>query len=44
MTKIRSEITEMDVRIGVLEAMLLQARMRDEKLLQDDLATPLSAR
>lgn len=44
MTKIKAEITEMDVRIGVLESMLLQSRLREAKLLEEDLANPLSAR
>ncbi|GLV33098.1 Intraflagellar transport 57 [Carabus blaptoides fortunei] len=44
MTRIKAEITEMDVRIGVLESMLLQSRLREAKLLEEDLANPLSAR
>ncbi|GJQ77552.1 hypothetical protein Trydic_g20941 [Trypoxylus dichotomus] len=36
-SKIKSEIVEMDVRIGVLQAILLQIRVRDKKLLEDDL-------
>lgn len=42
--KIKSEIVEMDVRIGVLQSMLLQSRLRDSQLLEEDLANPISAR
>lgn len=34
--KIKNEIVEMDVRIGVLECILLQAKIRDEKLLENE--------
>lgn len=43
-TKVKMEITEMDVRIGVLQSMLLQSRLRDSQLLEEDLANPISAR
>lgn len=36
-TKIKSEITEMDVRIGVLECTLLQAKLREKNMLDEDL-------
>nr|XP_022903462.1 intraflagellar transport protein 57 homolog isoform X1 [Onthophagus taurus] len=36
-TKIKSEIMEMDVRIGVLQCLLLQLKIRDKKILEDDL-------
>lgn len=36
-SKIKSEIIEMDVRIGVLQCLLLQIKIRDKKLLEDDL-------
>ncbi|KAI4463611.1 ift57/hippi [Holotrichia oblita] len=36
-SKIKSEIVEMDVRIGVLQCLLLQIKIRDKKLLEDDL-------
>ncbi|XP_049834684.1 intraflagellar transport protein 57 homolog isoform X1 [Schistocerca gregaria] len=39
-TKVKSEITSMDVRIGVLENSLLQARLRDKSQLQQDMNTP----
>lgn len=36
-SQIKSEITGMDVRVGVLEHSLLQARLRDKNLLQQDM-------
>ncbi|KRT82878.1 hypothetical protein AMK59_3045 [Oryctes borbonicus] len=41
-SKIKSEIVEMDVRIGVLQCILLQIRVRDKKLLEDDLGQTIS--
>jgi estrogen-related receptor beta like 1 len=41
--QIKSEITGMDVRVGVLEHSLLQARLRDKNLLQQDMNAPLHA-
>lgn len=38
-SQIKSEITGMDVRVGVLEHSLLQARLRDKNLLQQDMNT-----
>lgn len=35
--KIKSELTAMDIRIGVLECYLLQSKVRQNKLLEDDL-------
>ncbi|XP_034247885.1 intraflagellar transport protein 57 homolog [Thrips palmi] len=37
--RMKSEITAMDVQIGVLEHSLLQARLRDKSLLQQDMNT-----
>ena len=37
LARVKSEITSMDVRIGVLEHSLLQARMRDRSNMQRDL-------
>lgn len=42
-SQIKSEITGMDVRVGVLEHSLLQARLRDKNLLQQDMNAPLHA-
>jgi uncharacterized protein YoxC len=42
-SQIKSEITGMDVRVGVLEHSLLQARLRDKNLLQQDMNAPLNA-
>jgi estrogen-related receptor beta like 1 len=39
-SQIKSEITGMDVRAGVLEHSLLQARLRDKNLLQQDMNAP----
>lgn len=36
-SQIKSEITGMDVRLGVLEHSLLQARLRDKNLLLQDM-------
>lgn len=36
--KIKTEISEMDVRIGVLECVLLQLKLRDKKMLDEDLS------
>jgi estrogen-related receptor beta like 1 len=36
-SQIKSEITAMDVRLGVLEHSLLQARLRDKNLLLQDM-------
>lgn len=36
-SQIKSEITGMDVRLGVLEHSLLQARLRDKNLLLQDI-------
>ena len=37
LARVKSEITSMDVRIGVLEHTLLQARMKDRSNMQRDL-------
>ena len=37
LARVKSEITSMDVRIGVLEHSLLQARMKDRSNMQRDL-------
>lgn len=42
-SQIKSEITGMDVRVGVLEHSLLQARLRDKNLLQQDMNAPFHA-
>jgi estrogen-related receptor beta like 1 len=42
-SQIKSEITGMDVRVGVLEHSLLQARLRDKNLLQQDMNAPVHA-
>ncbi|PNF24819.1 Intraflagellar transport protein 57-like protein [Cryptotermes secundus] len=42
-SQIKSEITAMDVRVGVLEHSLLQARLRDKNLLHQDMNAPLHA-
>jgi len=36
-SQVKSEITGMDVRLGVLEHSLLQARLRDKSLLLQDM-------
>ncbi|PSN44094.1 hypothetical protein C0J52_07657 [Blattella germanica] len=41
MSQVKSEISVMDVRIGVLEHSLLQARLRDKNQLQQDMNAPL---
>lgn len=38
-TKIKAEITDMDIRIGVLECILLQTRIRDEKQIENEFGT-----
>ncbi|KAJ4443521.1 intraflagellar transport protein 57 homolog [Periplaneta americana] len=38
--QIKTEITSMEVRVGVLQHSLLQARLRDKNLLQQDLNAP----
>lgn len=40
--KIKGEMSEMDVRIGVLECVLLQLKLRDKKILDEDLTTSIS--
>jgi estrogen-related receptor beta like 1 len=40
LSQIKSEIIGMDVRVGVLEHSLLQARLRDKNLLQQDMNAP----
>ena len=37
LARVKSEITSMDVRIGVLEHSLLQARMKDRSNMQRDI-------
>ena len=37
--RMKSEITSMDIQIGVLQHSLLQARLRDKSLLQQDMNT-----
>ena len=37
LARVRSEITSMDVRIGVLEHSLLQARLKDRSNMQRDM-------
>ncbi|CAH0560872.1 unnamed protein product [Brassicogethes aeneus] len=40
--KIKSEITEMDIRIGVLECILLQTKIKDEKQLETEFGQSIS--
>ncbi|XP_067010185.2 intraflagellar transport protein 57 homolog isoform X2 [Anabrus simplex] len=39
-TKLKNEVINMDIRIGVLEHSLMQARLRDKSQLQQDMNTP----
>lgn len=41
--KVKTEISEMDVRIGVLECVLLQLKLRDKKVLDEDLNRTITA-
>lgn len=41
-TKVKSEISEMDVRIGVLECVLLQSKLQEKRILEEDLGTAVS--
>ncbi|EFA02064.2 Intraflagellar transport protein 57 homolog-like Protein [Tribolium castaneum] len=40
--KVKSEIVEMDVRIGILECILLQSKIRDEKNLETEFGQAIS--
>ncbi|XP_044254951.1 intraflagellar transport protein 57 homolog [Tribolium madens] len=40
--KVKSEIVEMDVRIGILECILLQSKIRDEKNLETEFGQTIS--
>ncbi|KAJ8931861.1 hypothetical protein NQ314_015191 [Rhamnusium bicolor] len=40
--KIKAEIIDMDVRIGVLECILLQTKIRDEKLIENEFGQQIS--
>ncbi|RZC32563.1 intraflagellar transport protein 57 -like [Asbolus verrucosus] len=40
--KIKSEIIDMDVRAGVLECILLQSKIRDEKILENEFGQTIS--
>ena len=41
LTRVRQEITAMDVRIGVVEQKLLQAKLKDKSNLQRDMNAPV---
>lgn len=40
--KVKSEIIEMDVRIGVLESVLLQTKIREEKQIENEYGQSIS--
>lgn len=40
--KIKTEIVDMDVRIGVLECILLQTKIRDEKMIENEFGQQIS--
>ena len=42
LTRIKQELTAMDIRHGVVEHTLLQARLRDRSLMQRDIAAVAS--
>lgn len=42
-TQIKSEISQMDIRIGVLQCLLLQSKIQERKLLEDDLGQSIQA-
>lgn len=41
LTRVKQEITAMDVRIGVVEQKLLQAKLKDKTNLQRDMNAPV---
>ena len=40
-TRVRQEIVAMDVRIGVVEQKLLQAKLKDKSIMQRDMNAPV---
>lgn len=40
--KVRGEVSEMDVRIGVLECVVLQSKLQEKKMLEEDLSRRIS--
>jgi hypothetical protein len=42
MGKVKAEIVDMDVRIGILECILLQSKIRDEKNLESEFGQAIS--
>ena len=41
LTRVRQELTAMDVRSGVVEQKLLQAKLKDKSLMQRDMNAPV---
>ncbi|XP_017771534.1 PREDICTED: intraflagellar transport protein 57 homolog isoform X2 [Nicrophorus vespilloides] len=42
-SQIKAQITKMDIRIGVLQCLLLQSKIQEKKLLEDDLGQTIHA-
>lgn len=40
--RVKAEISEMDVRIGVLECVVLQSKLQEKKMLEEDVGHRIS--
>ena len=41
--RLKNEVTQMDVRLGVVEQSLIQAKLKDKSIMQKDMNKPLAA-